>query len=149
MTLEEALTLSRAFSHHLTLMGIAETQHREGAALAAQFAAEATLLRVHAAQKDDERPLIEAIIAPLEAKLNLLGWRYILISMLCIELIFSWDWMVAKLQDDNRALDRLTKSKEAAVLEAEITVQIALAEASLVDDLQNKNQELMKQIEKC
>ena len=28
MTLEEALTLSRAFSHHLTLMGIAETQHR-------------------------------------------------------------------------------------------------------------------------
>ncbi|ESW20866.1 hypothetical protein PHAVU_005G021300 [Phaseolus vulgaris] len=94
----------------------------KGAALAAQFAAEATLLRVHAAQKDDERPLIEAIIAPLE---------------------------VAKLQDDNRALDRLTKSKEAAVLEAEITVQIALAEASLVDDLQNKNQELMKQIEKC
>ncbi|KAK7377235.1 hypothetical protein VNO80_02657 [Phaseolus coccineus] len=29
MTLEEALTLARAFSHHLTLMGIAETQHSE------------------------------------------------------------------------------------------------------------------------
>ncbi|KAK7377679.1 hypothetical protein VNO80_03108 [Phaseolus coccineus] len=28
MTLEEALTLARAFGHHLTLMGIAETQHR-------------------------------------------------------------------------------------------------------------------------
>ncbi|ESW25309.1 hypothetical protein PHAVU_003G024800 [Phaseolus vulgaris] len=28
MTLEEALTLARAFSHHLTLMGIAETHHR-------------------------------------------------------------------------------------------------------------------------
>ncbi|KAK7290492.1 hypothetical protein RIF29_04956 [Crotalaria pallida] len=54
---------------------------------------------------------------------------------------------VVKLQDDNRALDRLTKSKEAAHLEAERTVQIALAKASLVDDLQNKNQELMKQIE--
>ncbi|GJN35652.1 hypothetical protein PR202_gb24447 [Eleusine coracana subsp. coracana] len=56
---------------------------------------------------------------------------------------------IAKLQDDNRALDRLTKSKEAALLEAERTVQIALAKASLVDDLQNKNQELMKQIEIC
>ncbi|RWW47824.1 hypothetical protein BHE74_00046152, partial [Ensete ventricosum] len=55
----------------------------------------------------------------------------------------------AKLQDDNRALDRLTKSKEAALLEAERTVQIALAKASLVDDLQNKNQDLMKQIEIC
>lgn len=40
-------------------------------ALAAQFAAEATLRRVHAAQKDDEMPPIEAIIAPLEAELKL------------------------------------------------------------------------------
>ncbi|KAJ1395051.1 Microtubule-associated protein 70 [Sesbania bispinosa] len=101
------------------------------AALAAQFAAEATLRRVHAAQKDDEMPPIEAIIAPLEAELKLVKME------------------VAKLQDDNRALDRLTKSKEAALLEAERTVQIAMAKASLVDDLQNKNQELMKQIEIC
>ncbi|KAF5175671.1 Microtubule-associated protein 70-2 [Thalictrum thalictroides] len=100
-------------------------------ALAAQFAAEATLRRVHAAQKDDEMPPIEAIIAPLEAELKMARLE------------------VAKLQDDNRALDRLTKSKEAALLEAERTVQIALAKASLVDDLQNKNQELMKQIEIC
>lgn len=28
MTLEEALTLARAFSHNLNLMGIAETHHR-------------------------------------------------------------------------------------------------------------------------
>ncbi|KAL5546610.1 hypothetical protein UlMin_006297 [Ulmus minor] len=101
------------------------------AALAAQFAAEATLRRVHAAQKEDEMPPIEAIIAPLEAELKLARQE------------------VAKLQDDNRALDRLTKSKEAALLEAERTVEIALAKASLVDDLQNKNQELMKQIEIC
>ncbi|KAL9273293.1 DNA gyrase subunit B, chloroplastic/mitochondrial-like protein [Drosera capensis] len=101
------------------------------AALAAQFAAEATLRRVHAAQKDDDLPPIEAIIAPLEAELKLARVE------------------VAKLQDDNRALDRLTKSKEAALLEAERTVQMALAKASLVDDLQNKNQELMKQIEIC
>lgn len=53
------------------------------------------------------------------------------------------------MQDDNRALDRLTKSKEAALVEAERTVQIAMVKASLVDDLQNKNQELMKQIEIC
>ncbi|KAK3014044.1 hypothetical protein RJ639_008038, partial [Escallonia herrerae] len=100
-------------------------------ALSAQHAAEATLRRVHAAQKDDEMPPIEAIIAPLEAELKLSRLE------------------VAKLQDDNRALDRLTKSKEAALLEAERTVQMALAKASLVDDLQNKNQDLIKQIEIC
>ncbi|PKA49980.1 Microtubule-associated protein 70-2 [Apostasia shenzhenica] len=101
------------------------------ASMTAQFAAEATLRRVHAAQKDDDMPPIEAILAPLEAELKLARQE------------------IAKLQDDNRALDRLTKSKEAALLEAERTVQIALAKASLVDDIQNKNQELMKQIEIC
>ncbi|MCH89609.1 microtubule-associated protein 70-2-like, partial [Trifolium medium] len=99
--------------------------------MAAQFAAEATLRRVHAAQKDDDMPPIEAILAPLEAELKLARQE------------------IAKLQDDNKALDRLTKSKEAALLEAEKTVQIALVKASMVDDLQNKNQELMKQIEIC
>ncbi|KAF5750291.1 Microtubule-associated proteins 70-2 isoform 1 [Tripterygium wilfordii] len=101
------------------------------AALAAQFAAEATLRRVHAAQKDDEMPPIEAIIAPLESELKFARME------------------AAKLQEDNRALDRLTKSKEAALLEAGRTIEIALAKASLVDDLQNKNQELIKQIEIC
>ncbi|KAF6144669.1 hypothetical protein GIB67_006161 [Kingdonia uniflora] len=101
------------------------------ASMAAQFAAEATLRRVHAAQKDDDMPPIEAILAPLEAELKLSRQE------------------IAKLQDDNKALDRLTKSKEAALLEAERTVRIALAKASMVDDLQNKNQELMKQIEIC
>lgn len=46
-------------------------------------------------------------------------------------------------------MDRLTKQKEAALLEAERTVQIAMAKAAMVDDLQNKNQELNKQIEIC
>ena len=41
------------------------------AALAAQFAAEATLRRVQAAQKDEELPPIEAILAPLEAELKI------------------------------------------------------------------------------
>ncbi|CAN6275260.1 unnamed protein product [Urochloa humidicola] len=69
------------------------------AALAAQFAAEATLRRVHAAQKDDDMPPIEAILEPLEAELKLFRQE------------------ISKLQDDNRALDRLTKQKEAALLE--------------------------------
>ncbi|XP_068660317.1 microtubule-associated protein 70-2-like isoform X1 [Aristolochia californica] len=101
------------------------------ASMAAQFAAEATLRRVHAAQKDDDMPPIEAILAPLEAELKLARQE------------------ISKLQDDNKALDRVTKSKEAALLEEERTVQMALAKASMVDDLQNKNQELMKQIEIC
>ncbi|KAL6605848.1 hypothetical protein ACP70R_041501 [Stipagrostis hirtigluma subsp. patula] len=101
------------------------------AALAAQFAAEATLRRVHAGQKDDDMPPIEAILAPLEAELKLARQE------------------IAKIQDDNRALDRLTKQKEAALLEAERTVEIAMAKAAMVDDLQNKNQELIKQIEIC
>ncbi|KAH6779614.1 microtubule-associated proteins 70-2 [Perilla frutescens var. hirtella] len=110
---------------------IKKINEEKKSALAAQFAAEATLRRVHAAQKDDEMPPIEAIITPLEAELKMTRME------------------VAKLQEDNRALDRLTKSKEAALLEAERTVQMALAKASLVDDLQNKNQELGKQIEIC
>ncbi|KAL0453216.1 UNVERIFIED_CONTAM: DNA gyrase subunit B, chloroplastic/mitochondrial [Sesamum latifolium] len=116
---------------HSKNLEIKKINEEKKAALAAQYAAEATLRRVHAAQKDDEMPPIEAIITPLEAELKLARME------------------VAKLQDDNRALDRLTKSKEAALLEAERAVQMALAKASLVDDLQNKNQELSKQIEIC
>lgn len=56
-------------------------------------------------------------------------------------------FQIANLQDDNRVLERLTKTKEAALLEAEREVQIAKIKAALVDDLQNKNQELMKQNE--
>ncbi|XP_073132123.1 microtubule-associated protein 70-1-like [Henckelia pumila] len=110
---------------------IKKINEEKKSALAAQFAAEATLRRVHAAQKDDEMPPIEAIIAPLEAELKLTRLE------------------VAKLHDENRALDRLTKSKENALLEAEHSVQMALAKASLVDDLQNKNLELIKQIGMC
>uniref|UniRef100_A0A1J3CWR1 Microtubule-associated protein 70-4 n=1 Tax=Noccaea caerulescens TaxID=107243 RepID=A0A1J3CWR1_NOCCA len=110
---------------------IKKINEEKKASMAAQFAAEASLRRVHAAQKDDDMPPIEAILAPLEAELKLARQE------------------IAKLQDDNRSLDRLTKSKEAALLDAERRVQSALAKASMVDDLQNKNQELMKQIEIC
>lgn len=99
------------------------------AAQAGQYAAEATLRRVQSAQKGEDMPPLEAILAPLEAELKLARQE------------------VAKLQEDNRALDRLTKSKEAALLEAERAIQVAEAKASMVDDLQNRNQELTKQIE--
>ncbi|XP_073007211.1 microtubule-associated protein 70-2-like [Typha latifolia] len=128
--LEEKLKLTESNLESKNLE-IKKINDEKKASMAAQFAAEATLRRVHAAQKDDDMPPIEAILAPLEAELKLARQE------------------IAKLQDDNRALDRLTKSKEAALLEAERTVEIALAKASMVDDLQNKNQELMKQIEIC
>lgn len=127
---DEKLKLTEALLESKNLE-VKKINEEKKAALAAQYAAEATLRRVHAAQKDDEMPPIEAIIAPLEAELKLARLE------------------VAKLQDDNKALDRLTKSKEVALLEAEKTVQMAMAKASLVDDLQNKNQELTKQIEIC
>ncbi|KAK3155213.1 hypothetical protein QOZ80_2BG0200340 [Eleusine coracana subsp. coracana] len=128
--LDEKLKLTESLLDSKNLE-LKKTNDEKKAAMAAQFAAEATLRRVHAAQKDDDMPPIEAILAPLEAELKLARQE------------------IAKLQDDNRALDRLTKQKEAALLEAERTVQIALAKAAMVDDMQNKNQELMKQIEIC
>ncbi|XP_010271362.1 PREDICTED: microtubule-associated protein 70-2-like [Nelumbo nucifera] len=127
---EEKLKLTESLLESKNLE-IKKINDEKKASMAAQFAAEATLRRVHAAQKDDDMPPIEAILAPLEAELKLARQE------------------ISKLQDDNKALDRLTKSKEAALLEAERTVQVALAKASMVDDLQNKNQELMKQIEIC
>ncbi|XP_042486072.1 microtubule-associated protein 70-2-like [Macadamia integrifolia] len=127
---EEKLKLTESLLETRNLE-IKKINDEKKASMAAQFAAEATLRRVHAAQKDDDMPPIEAILAPLEAELKIARQE------------------IAKLQDDNKALDRLTKSKEAALIDAERTVQFALAKASMVDDLQNKNQELMKQIEIC
>lgn len=100
-------------------------------AVSAQFAAEATLRRVHAAQKDEEFPPLDAILSPLEAEIKFLRQE------------------LTKLQDDNKALERLTKSKEVALLEAERDVQLANVKAALVDDLLNKNQELTKQNDIC
>ena len=40
-------------------------------AFAAQYAAEATLRRVHANQKDDDSPPFESVIAPLEAEIKM------------------------------------------------------------------------------
>ncbi|KAG6607602.1 Microtubule-associated protein 70-4, partial [Cucurbita argyrosperma subsp. sororia] len=80
------------------------------ASMEAQFAAHATL-------KDDDMPPIEDILALLEVEFKLARQE------------------IAKLQDDNKALDRLTKSKEAALVNAERIVRSTLAKASMVDDL--------------
>ncbi|KAH0986031.1 hypothetical protein GBA52_013208 [Prunus armeniaca] len=100
-------------------------------ALAAQYAAEATLRRVHANRKDDESPSIESVIAPLEAEIKMHKNE------------------IAALQEDNKALQRLTKSKESALLEAERILRSALERALIVEEVQNQNFELKRQIEIC
>ncbi|KAL4280005.1 hypothetical protein GQ457_03G037410 [Hibiscus cannabinus] len=100
-------------------------------AVAAQFAAEATLRRVHANLKDDEHVSIEPIIAPLEAKIKM------------------YKNEIAVLHQDKRALEHLTKSKESALLEAEKILRSALERALIVEEVQNRNFELRRQIEIC
>ncbi|XP_023738244.1 microtubule-associated protein 70-5 [Lactuca sativa] len=106
-----------------------ETEKKE--AFAAQFAAEATLRRVHANQKDDDSVPIESIIAPLEADIRL------------------YKHEIAVLQEDKKMLERHTKSKEAALLEAERILRSALERALIVEAVQNQNIELRRQIEIC
>ncbi|KAL2473542.1 Microtubule-associated protein 70-5 [Forsythia ovata] len=100
-------------------------------ALTAQYAAEATLRRVYANQKDDDSFPIESVIAPLEAELKM------------------YKNEVAALQENKRALERLTKSKEVALLEAEKILKSALERALVVEEVQNQNFELRRQIEIC
>jgi hypothetical protein len=66
-----------------------KTNDEKKAAMAAQFAAEATLRRVHGAQKDDDMPPIEAILAPLEAELKLCRKEVVLTTYLL--LVFDCD----------------------------------------------------------
>ncbi|KAG5516265.1 hypothetical protein RHGRI_037085 [Rhododendron griersonianum] len=89
-------------------------------ALAAQFAAEATLRRVHANQKDDNSVPIESVIAPLEAEIKM------------------YKNEIVALQEDKKALERLTKSKETALLEAEKILRSALERALVVEEEENR-----------
>ncbi|GFY91639.1 microtubule-associated proteins 70-5 [Actinidia rufa] len=89
-------------------------------ALAAQFAAEATLRRVHANQKDDDSVPIESVIAPLEADIKM--YRNEILA----------------LQEDKKAMERLTKSKEVALLEAEKILRSALERALIVEEEENR-----------
>lgn len=73
--------------------------------------------------------------------------------LLCL-FIFScckhlWHSQVAALQEDKKALERLTKSKESALVEAEKILRSALERALIVEEVQNLNFELKRQIEIC
>lgn len=56
---------------------------------------------------------------------------------------------VMTLQEEKRALERLTKSKETALLEVEKILKSALERALVVEEIQNQNYELKRQIEIC
>lgn len=58
-------------------------------------------------------------------------------------------YQIAALQEDKKALERLTKSKELALLEAEKILRSALERALIVEEVQNQNYELKRQIEIC
>ncbi|XP_042377060.1 microtubule-associated protein 70-5-like isoform X2 [Zingiber officinale] len=100
-------------------------------ALAAQISAEAILRRVYANQKDEELTPIEVLIAPLESDIK------------------QYRNEIVMLQEDIKALERLTKSKEAALVEAESLLHNALEQVRNVEVMKNKNLELKRQIEIC
>lgn len=56
-------------------------------------------------------------------------------------------FQIAAMQEDKKALERLTKSKESALLEAERILRSALERALIVEEVQNQNYELKRQIE--
>ncbi|CAI5999891.1 unnamed protein product [Closterium sp. NIES-65] len=98
------------------------------ASQAAQQAAEATVRRLQAAQKGKQGPALDEVIAALEAELKLSQKE------------------VSRLQEDNRAQDRLMRTKEVALLDAEKAVEAANAKAAQVDECLNKIAELTRQL---
>ncbi|KAF3533215.1 hypothetical protein DY000_02038782 [Brassica cretica] len=100
-------------------------------ALAAQDAAEEALRRVYTNQQEDDPLPLESVIAPLEAQIKFQKHQ------------------ISALQEDKKALERLTKSKESALLEAERILKSALERALIVEEVQNHNFELRRQIEIC
>jgi hypothetical protein len=56
-------------------------------------------------------------------------------------------FQIAVLQDDKKALERHLKLKEVALVEASNILRSALERALIVEDVQNQNIELKKQME--
>eukprot|EP00268_Persea_americana_P051718 TRINITY_DN5732_c0_g1_i3.p1 TRINITY_DN5732_c0_g1~~TRINITY_DN5732_c0_g1_i3.p1 ORF type:complete len:594 (+),score=175.16 TRINITY_DN5732_c0_g1_i3:348-2129(+) len=129
-TLDEKLRVTENLLEQ-KILEIKKLANEKKGALAAQFAAEAALRRVHANQKDDECVPIEAVIAPLESDIKM------------------YKNEIAVLQEDKKALERLNKSKEAALVEAEKILKSAMERALIVEEVQNQNFELKRQIEIC
>ncbi|GFZ03330.1 microtubule-associated proteins 70-5 [Actinidia rufa] len=84
---------------------------------------EATLRRVHANQKEDDSVPIESVIAPLEADIKM------------------YKNEIMALLEDKKALERLTKSKEVALLEAEKILRSALERALIVEEEEKRTLE--------
>lgn len=63
--------------------------------------------------------------------------------------MFFFSFQITALQEDTRALERQNKSKEVALLEAERILKSALERALIVEEVQNQNFELRRQIEIC
>ncbi|CAJ1962682.1 unnamed protein product [Sphenostylis stenocarpa] len=128
--LDERLGLTQDLLKHKKLEIKKLTEEKKDA-LAAQYAAEATLRRLHADQKEDDFVPLESVITPLEAEIKMYRNE------------------IAALQEDKKALERLTKSKEAALLEAEKILRTALERVLIVEEVQNENFDLKRQIEIC
>ncbi|XP_035545558.1 microtubule-associated protein 70-5-like isoform X2 [Juglans regia] len=127
---EEKLRISENLVEHKNLE-IKKLTSEKKDALAAQHAAEATLRRVYANQKDNDSVPIELVVAPLEAEIKM------------------YKNEIAALQEDKKAMERLTKSKESALLEAEKFLRSALDRALMIEEVQNHNYQLKRQIEIC
>lgn len=56
---------------------------------------------------------------------------------------------ISALQEDRKASDRLMKSKELALVEAEKKMNGALERSLMVENLQNQNIELKRQVQIC
>ncbi|KAG5005724.1 hypothetical protein JHK85_024266 [Glycine max] len=113
--LDDKLRLTEDHLKHKKLEIKKLTEEKKDA-LAAQYAAEATLRRLHADQKEDDFVPLESVITPLEAEIKMYRNE------------------IASLQEDKKALERLTKSKEAALLEAEKILRSAL-ERVLIEEI--------------
>ncbi|CAL5184018.1 unnamed protein product [Lathyrus oleraceus] len=128
--LDERLRLSENHLKHKNLE-IKKLTDEKKDALAAQYAAEAALRRLHTDQKEDDFFPFESVITPLEAEIKMYRTK------------------IAALQEDKKALERITKSKELALLEAERILRSALERALIVEEVQNENFDLKRQIEIC
>ncbi|KAL5157763.1 Microtubule-associated protein 70-5 [Glycine soja] len=117
--LDDKLRLTEDHLKHKKLEIKKLTEEKKDA-LAAQYAAEATLRRLHADQKEDDFVPLESVITPLEAEIKMYRNE------------------IASLQEDKKALERLTKSKEAALLEAEKILRSALERVLIVEEEENK-----------
>ncbi|MQM01144.1 hypothetical protein Taro_033893 [Colocasia esculenta] len=104
-------------------------------ASAAQLAAEAALRRLYSTQRDEDAIPLEAVIAPLQSDIKM------------------YKHEIAILQEDKKALARITRSKEAGLIEAEKILKSAMERVLIVENEENKildkiNRQKVTEVEK-